>query len=166
MELEFDEFELTGAVPAEIGRLSALRVLDLSYNQLTSLPMEIWQLTSLERLDLDGNQLTSLPAEIGQLTSLTYLNLSDNRLTSLPAEIGQLTSLKSLSLYNILHLGLWTDSPSLPAEIGQLTSLRELWLNDNQLWPDGMASPAAIRELRAAGCDVRSLDIRSDEDWD
>ena len=107
-----------------------------------------------------------MPAEIWQLTSLEQLDLSDNRLTSLPAEIGQLTSLKSLSLYNILHLGLWTDSPSLPAEIGQLTSLRELWLNDNQLWPDGMASPAAIRELRAAGCDVRSLDIRSDEDWD
>ena len=113
VELEFDEFELTGAVPAEIGRLSALRVLDLSYNQLTSLPMEIWQLTSLERLDLDGNQLTSLPAEIGQLTSLRQLSFRHNQLTSVPAEIGGLTSLRELSLSD-------NEMPSLPAEIREL----------------------------------------------
>ena len=41
-----------------------------------SVPAEIGQLTSLEMLDLTGNQLTSLPAEIGQLTSLTRLWLS------------------------------------------------------------------------------------------
>ena len=98
---------LTGALPAEVGRLSALRKLQLSHNKLTSLPAQIGQLTSLERLNLFGNQLTSLPAEIGQLTSLTQLYLYNNQLTSLPTEIGRLTSLK------------------------------ELWLDDNQLtsWP-------------------------------
>ena len=70
VKLVLQEFGLTGAVPAEIGRLSALRALDVWCNQLTSLPAEIGQLTSLERLDLRGNQLTSLPAKIGQLTSL------------------------------------------------------------------------------------------------
>ena len=64
-ELELDEVSLTGAVPAEVGRLSALRKLSLSYNQLTSVPAEIGQLTSLERLYLGiNNQLTSLPAAI------------------------------------------------------------------------------------------------------
>ena len=72
VQLELREFGLTGAVPAEIGRLSALR-----------------------KLFLGGNQLTSLPAEIGQLTSLRKLNLGSNRLTSVPPEIGQLTSLRS-----------------------------------------------------------------------
>ena len=90
VKLVFDEFGLTGAVPAEVGRLSALRVLDLSYNQLTSLPMEIWQLTSLERLVLVDNQLTTVPAEIGQLTSLRGLYLRDNELTTLPAAIREL----------------------------------------------------------------------------
>ena len=52
-------FGLTGAVPAEIGQLTSLRVLQLGGNQLTSLPAEIGQLTSLERLDLRDNQLTS-----------------------------------------------------------------------------------------------------------
>ena len=70
VKLVLEEFGLTGAVPAEIGRLSALRSLDLGDNQLTSLPAEIGQLTSLEELSLSGNQLTSVPAEIGQLTSL------------------------------------------------------------------------------------------------
>ena len=73
VELELGRAGLTGAVPAEVGRLSALRYLDLSYNQLTSLPAEIGQLTSLESLHLGVNQLTSLPAEIGQLTSLRRL---------------------------------------------------------------------------------------------
>ena len=95
VELELEEFGLTGAVPAEIGRLSALKELDLDDNQLTSLPAEIGQLTSLEELNLVGNQLTSVPAEIGQLTSLRSCTSSDNQLTSVPAEIGQLASLRS-----------------------------------------------------------------------
>ena len=93
VELELEGFGLTGAVPAEIGRLSALRTLNLGYNQMTSLPAEIGQLTSLTRLDLDDNQLTSVPAVIWQLAALRQLDLSDNQLTSLPAEIGQLTAL-------------------------------------------------------------------------
>ena len=62
--LELRDCGLTGAVPAEIGRLSALRQLSLRGNQLTSMPAEIGQLTSLKRLYLNGNQLKSLPAEI------------------------------------------------------------------------------------------------------
>ena len=70
VKLSLDDFGLTGAVPAEVCRLSALRELHLSHNQLTSLPAEIGQLTALTKLDLGYNQLTSVPAEIGQLTSL------------------------------------------------------------------------------------------------
>ena len=52
VKLELEEFGLTGAVPAEIGQLTSLRVLGLSGNQLTSLPAEIGQLTSLRELYL------------------------------------------------------------------------------------------------------------------
>jgi len=169
VKLELEGFGLTGAVPAEIGRLSALRVLHLEGNQLTSLPAEIGQLTSLTSLDLAYNQLTSVPAEIGQLTSLTRLYLGGNQLTSVPAEIGQLTSLKWLYLQGneltslpaeigqltlMVHLYLGGNQlTSLPADIGQLTSLEMLHLQGNQL----TTFPAAIRELRAAGCEL-SLD--------
>jgi len=138
VELELEEFGLTGAVPAEIGRLSALRQLSLGVNQLTSVPAEIGHITTLERLILSRNQLTSLPAEIWQLTSLVSLDLSDNQLTSLPAEIGQLTSLK----------GLWLCGnrfTTLPVEVGRLTSLQGLSLGGNQL----TSLPAEIWQLTA-----------------
>jgi len=138
VELSLEEFGLTGAVPPEIGRLSALRTLHLNDNQLTSVPAEIGQLASLERLVLCHNQLTSVPAEIWQLTSLTELTLGSNQLTSVPAEIWQLTSLRELNLGR-------NQLTSLPAEIGQLTSLTELDLSGNQL----TTLPARIRELRA-----------------
>jgi leucine-rich repeat protein SHOC2 len=169
VKLLLDDFGLTGAVPAEICRLSALRVLDLANNQLTSVPAEIGQLTSLQWLYLSYNQLTSVPAEIWQLTSLTQLYLGGNKLTSVPTEIGQLTSLSGLSLggnqltsvpaeiwqltsLRELYLG-GNQLTSVPAEIGQLTSLTQLYLhgNSNKL----TSLPAAIRELRAAGCYVQ-----------
>ena len=68
-ELVLRKLELC-ALPAEVRRLSALRLLDLCNNKLMNLPAEIEQLASLMQLDLVCNQLTSLPAEIGQLTSL------------------------------------------------------------------------------------------------
>ena len=138
VELELEEFGLTGAVPAEIGRLSALRQLSLGVNQLTSVPAGIGHITTLERLILSRNQLTSLPVEIWQLTSLVSLDLSDNQLTSLPAEIGQLASLK----------GLWLCGnrfTTLPVEVGRLTSLQGLSLGGNQL----TSLPAEIWQLTA-----------------
>jgi leucine-rich repeat protein SHOC2 len=166
VKLLLQEFDLTGAVPAEIGRLSALRVLNLIRTQLTSVPAEIGQLTLLKELYLHDNRLTSVPAEIGQLTSLEVLNLSDNQLTRVPAEIGQLTSLRELYLHR-------NRLTSVPAEIGQLTSLRWLYLQRNQLtslpgeirqltslrwlyinFNKLTSVPAAIRDLRAAGCNV------------
>ena len=38
VELDLECFDLTGAVPAEIGQLTSLRVLDLSNNDLRSVP--------------------------------------------------------------------------------------------------------------------------------
>ena len=136
VELSLEDFGLTGAVPAEIGRLSALGVLNLDDNQLTSVPAEIGQLTALEELNLKNNQLTSLPAEIGQLTLLTELYLDGNQLTSLPAEIGQLTAMR------VLHLS-DNQLTSLPAEIGRLSALRQLYLFDNRL----TSLPAEIGQL-------------------
>ena len=150
--LEFYALGLTGAVPAEIGRLSALIMLSLGGNKLTSLPAEIGQLASLKELDLWFNQLTSVPAEIGQLTSLKELDLNRNELTSLPAEIGQLTSLERLYLHD-------NQLTSLPAEIGQLTSLHVLWLSRNKLTsvPAEIGQLTSLRELCLDIIPLRSL---------
>ena len=152
VKLSLEAFGLTGAVPAEIGRLSALRQLNLGLNQLTSVPAEIGQLAALEQLYLSENQVTSLPAEIGQLTSLEWLSLSENRLTSLPAEIGQLTSLRELYLIG-------NRLTSLPAEIGQLTLLEQLGLGGNQLTtvPAEIGQLTALRELSLGGNRLTSV---------
>jgi leucine-rich repeat protein SHOC2 len=152
VKLKLEKFDLTGAVPAEIGQLTSLTRLDLLGNQLTSVPAEIGQLASLRKLSLGGNQLTSVPAEIGQLTSLKCLDLHENQLTSVPAEIGQLTSLKLLFLFG-------NQLTSVPAEIGQLTSLKELSLYNNQLTsvPAEIGQLMSLVELSLSGNQLTSL---------
>ena len=49
------------SLPPEIGKLTALRDLDLSFNLLTTLPPEIGELTALRDLDLSSNFLTTFP---------------------------------------------------------------------------------------------------------
>ena len=55
------------SVPKELGKLTALTGLDLSYNELTSVPAALGGLTALETLSLDDNKLTGVPKEFGRL---------------------------------------------------------------------------------------------------
>jgi len=154
VQLVLENVGLTGALPAEIGQLTSLRLLRLGDNKLTSLPAEIGRLTLLRAFGLLDNQLTSLPAEIGQLTSLGSLYLSDNQLTSLPAEIGQLTSLMTLDLWD-------NQLTSLPAEIGQLKSLEWLGLYNNQLTslPAEIGQLTLLEHLNLGGNQLTSLPV-------
>jgi Leucine-rich repeat (LRR) protein len=74
-------------LPANIGKLSNLRELDLAENQLTALPAEIGCLTQLERLDLLNNKLTILAREISSLTKLDELSLDGNPLIDPSSDI-------------------------------------------------------------------------------
>ncbi len=120
--------QLNGAIPAEIGQMSNLEILDLAYNNLTHIPPEIGNLTNLQVLDLRVNDfLSSLPPEIGQLRNLRKLYLFQNRLIEqLPPEIGQAASLEVLSVVA-------NNLKSLPAEIGNLTNLRILNVGTNHI---------------------------------
>ena len=69
------------AVPANIGRLTDLKLLYISDNQLTTLPPEIGNLKALEVLDIKRNKVTALPPEIENLTALKSLNLILNPLS-------------------------------------------------------------------------------------
>jgi leucine-rich repeat protein SHOC2 len=126
LELSLPLKKLTGIVPAEIGRLTALRTLYLNQNQLTSVPPELGRLTKLTSLVLFFNQLTSVPAELGNLTALQILTLSSNQLTSIPAELGNLAALQTLDLSN-------NQLRSIPAEFGQLTNLTSFRLVNNRV---------------------------------
>lgn len=76
--LNLSHNQLTGALPAEIKKLSKLQQLDVSYNQMTGIPAEIGQMKSLRVLDYSNNQITGLPMELGNLTDLQVLDLTGN----------------------------------------------------------------------------------------
>ena len=66
ISLDLEGNNLNGTLPASIGDLTALQMLNLSNNKLTGLiPIEVWNLTNLIELDLSGNTFSgNIPSAI------------------------------------------------------------------------------------------------------
>ncbi|CAB1104970.1 unnamed protein product [Ectocarpus sp. CCAP 1310/34] len=75
---------VTGGIPRGLGRLGALEVLNLSYNELSGgIPPELGGLGALEVLNLSRNKLSgAIPPELGGLGALEGLDLSYNELSA------------------------------------------------------------------------------------
>lgn len=119
-----------GPLLVELGDLSSLTSLNLSYNELSGpLPPEIGNLSNLTWLGLSGNELSgTIPPEIGGLPNLRALYLRENDLSGpVPPEVGNLSSLRVLELQDNALSG------AVPAKIGNLSSLKRLDLRDNAL---------------------------------
>jgi Leucine-rich repeat (LRR) protein len=113
-------------IPAEIGKLTALRELHLANNSLKTLPDELANCTSLKFLDIGSNQMNSLPPVIGKIASLEKLDIRYNGLTEFPEIV--------LGLNNLTYLHMWGNYvTSLPESLNRLTKLKELYLRDNRL---------------------------------
>lgn len=96
--------QLTGEIPKELGNLTNLEELNLSFNPLSGeIPAELGNLSSLKELWLVGNpvgnQLSgALPEELGNLTNLEVLILNYNQLSGpLPQSLTSLAKLMSFS---------------------------------------------------------------------
>ncbi|MGB1242852.1 MAG: COR domain-containing protein [Chitinophagales bacterium] len=113
-------------IPAEIGLLQNLQLLDLSSNALDALPAAIGQLKRLELLDVSKNELESLPNEIGDLKRLQRLDLSNNLLNKLPEGFCRLSNLQRLGLSN-------NQLTKLPDNFSELQNLQRLDLKGNRL---------------------------------
>ncbi|KAK4425620.1 Serine/threonine-protein kinase PAK 6 [Sesamum alatum] len=86
-------------LPPEIGCLSNLEYLDLSFNKMRNLPDEITLLNMLISLKVANNKLVELPLELSSLQRLENLDLSNNRLTSLGSlELEAMRNLQTLYL--------------------------------------------------------------------
>ncbi|MCY3747461.1 MAG: Ig-like domain-containing protein, partial [Acidobacteria bacterium] len=121
---------LAGAIPPEIGQLTALDELYLSYNDLAGgLPPELGNLTNLSALRLSENGLSgAIPRELGRLARLQSLDLDGNSLTGpIPPELGALANLEHLTL------GRNDLSGAIPRELGNPARLQTLDLADNRL---------------------------------
>ena len=108
-------------LPAEIfGLAETLEVLDLAGNALTDLPAEMGRLTRLRVIFCSGNRFARLPPSLGDCPALSqigfrktgltdipgealpqglrWLTVTDNALTTLPAELGRRPGLQKLML--------------------------------------------------------------------
>ncbi len=122
--------ELSGPIPAGFGNLARLETLDISSNRLSGgIPAELGRLGLLQTLWLGGNGLSGgIPRELGQLDSLRELSLASNKLSgTIPTELAELAKLRRLDLGGNGFDG------AIPAELGQLRDLRTLSLSGNKL---------------------------------
>lgn len=75
-----------------------LKELYLASNKLSHIPAAVGQLRSLTVLELSNNLLTEVPPELGMCTSLKQLFLFDNQIQVLPYELGSLFNLELLGI--------------------------------------------------------------------
>lgn len=61
-----------------MSKLTSLREVDASTNQLTSFPVSLCQLKNLDSLNLSHNKITSVPSDVASL-NVVELNLNQNR---------------------------------------------------------------------------------------
>ncbi|XP_011688191.1 PREDICTED: leucine-rich repeat-containing protein 28 isoform X2 [Wasmannia auropunctata] len=87
-------------LPAELGGMSQLTVLDLSANRLELVPPCIGSLSNLKSLFLSDNFIERLPVELSQLNNLEILSVSGNQIVALPEWIGSLPRLRELYVDN------------------------------------------------------------------
>ncbi len=92
--LELRDNNLTGHIPAAIGLLDDLFILDLAHNALTGpIPPSVGRLARLRDLSLRDNEGINgpVPPEMGSMTGLEYLSLSNTNVSGpLPATFSNL----------------------------------------------------------------------------
>ena len=142
--LDLRDGNLSGRLPAALGRLISLESLLLNRNELTgSIPASLGDLSSLVVLNLHTNMLTGDIPNLGML-SLEKLYLSNNRLTgNVPAWLNGMTGMTDLWLRNNRLTGPIPD-------LSGMISLEEAKLQENMLEggvPDGTMLPPNARTL-------------------
>lgn len=137
--LAYNMFSIKG-IESFLLKVTRLKILNLSHNQLQELPSTLTDLQQLEELYLIKNGLGFLSGEVlNKLTRLKLLYLSENRLRYLPTSLQHLSNLRHLNLNN-------NSIRELPNSLGDLISLQELNIRDNKLatLPDACTN---LREL-------------------
>ncbi len=162
-------------LPKEIGLLTDLEELGLSFNELKEIPDEIGNLTNLKILELHGNKLSSLPLAIKKLQKLEELTLGGNAFKEIPAVVYELIALKRLAfpankvrfisqdikkLTNLTKLHCMKNKFSkFPVEVCALENLEELDLSWNgiKIVPDDIGTLSNLTDLYLLGNKVTSI---------
>ncbi|KAF2310442.1 hypothetical protein GH714_010197 [Hevea brasiliensis] len=129
--LDLSKNKLSGTIPPSLGKCINLEILDLSHNEISgTIPSAVAALRSLKLyLNLSSNHLQGpLPLELSKMDMVLAIDLSSNNLSgSIPTQLGSCIALEHLNLS-----GNMLEGP-LPASIGQLPYLKQLDVSSNQL---------------------------------
>ncbi|KAH9716292.1 protein kinase domain-containing protein [Citrus sinensis] len=146
--LNISGLNLTGTIPSELGNLSSLQTLDLSFNWFSgSIPASIFNMSSLLSIRFTNNTLFGeLPPNFcNHLSNLEYLFLKSNMFHGkIPSTLSNCKRLRNISL------SLNDFSGTIPKEIGNVTTLIGLHLRGNKLQgeiPEELGNLAELEEL-------------------
>jgi hypothetical protein len=132
-------------LPADLARLTHLRIIFCSNNRFTELPAVLGQCTQLTMIGFKSNRIRAVPAD-ALPPALRWLILTDNDIAALPATIGRCTQLQKLMLAgNRLR--------DLPGELAACTQLALLRIAANQLTalPEWLLGMPQLAWLACAG---------------
>ena len=132
--------------PDEIGKLTKLKCLDLSRNELTQLPDGLFaQLANLQTLNLEQNKLEALP-DMSGLVSLIKFKFGSNQIKEFPSSLCDRIYKKEyeseqspIPIYGggAVHLSELVGShnllESMPPTIGRLVALKSVDLSYNKI---------------------------------
>ncbi|KAF2317724.1 hypothetical protein GH714_039673 [Hevea brasiliensis] len=121
---------LSGDLPADIGRLQRLTVLNVADNLISGeIPRSLTNLSSMMHLDLRSNRISGpLPVNFGRLRMLSRALLSHNYISgSIPTSISNIYRLADLDL------SLNRLSGTIPPSLGRMAVLATLNLDANKL---------------------------------
>ncbi|KAG6384260.1 hypothetical protein SASPL_155930 [Salvia splendens] len=128
---------LTGTMSGDLGGLSDLISLDLSFNPglRGSISPRLGDLQKLTILILAGCSFSNtIPSELGQLSDLTFLALNSNNLTGeIPPSLGNLSKLYWLDLAENQLRGEIPVSSAYGPGLDQLKKAKHFHFNKNQL---------------------------------
>ncbi|KAI5419053.1 leucine-rich repeat receptor protein kinase HPCA1 [Lathyrus oleraceus] len=134
---------LKGTLSGDIGGLTELRSLDLSFNKglMGSISPELGELKNLNILILAGCSFSGkIPDALGNLSDLSFLALNSNNFTGkIPSSLGKLSKLYWLDLADNQLTGPLPVSTSTSPGLDQLLHAKHFHFNKNQL--SGSISP-------------------------
>ncbi|KAE8682387.1 hypothetical protein F3Y22_tig00111244pilonHSYRG00030 [Hibiscus syriacus] len=88
-EIDLGGYGLIGSITPQIGALSKVEFLNLSWNNLTGeLPPSLGNFTRLSVLDISRNKIESIPMAIQNMRNLVSRNLARNSIVHMPSAIG------------------------------------------------------------------------------
>ncbi|VAH53142.1 unnamed protein product [Triticum turgidum subsp. durum] len=139
---------LTGSLSPDLGNLTFLRTLNLSFNQLKGeIPASLGRLHRLQKLYLNDNSFSgTIPANLSSCVGMKIMELHHNKLWGrIPPELGEkLVFLTEISLRDNSFTG------PIPASLANMSYLQFLDLSHNQLMgsiPPGIGSMQSMQTL-------------------